>query len=159
MARSIETAKAVDGTTFSQYLETAEATLKKANKRKTKRTTVLAPGRGFSPNLRAAIAEENPLESGEDPVRIEWKPMIGDDFIRYHRHERVIYLNSAYRKALMKGERGSTNDLPILKALLYVIYEESFRKQKHGAVIQDNLKRWSAILNEAAREEKRMYDT
>ena len=28
LARSIETAKAVDGTTFSQYLETAEATLK-----------------------------------------------------------------------------------------------------------------------------------
>lgn len=145
-------AAASDGTTFTDYLDHARGVFKEANRRRRGRQAVLAPGKGFAPRVRRAFERELPLKD-EEPIAIRWRRLPDVDFFEIDRDERVLWLNKRYRKALAGDRRRGLNDLPIIKALMFLLTENIFAGQNMGPRDKDNLEVWQAILIAAAREE------
>lgn len=158
LADAIVRAKASDGTVFADYLVASELVLKAANARKTKRRPMLPPGQGLGPRIRRAIEREVETIGGEEPIRIRWRNDSSTDFIHVDRHSQTIWLNSRYRTAVLKGTRGGVNDAPLLKALLYLLYEDIFQGTAFGPRDKDNVNLWREILNAAAIEELDAHD-
>jgi hypothetical protein len=114
---------------------------------------VVPPGKGFDPHVRRAIARELPFLGGEEPIAIRWKGLGDDSFLQVDRETRTLWLNHRYREAVIGTARGSLNDAPLLKALLYLLTEEVFRGAYLGARDKDNLEMWQQILTAAAKTE------
>jgi histidine kinase/DNA gyrase B/HSP90-like ATPase len=149
---SVFAAAAADGTTFADYIDRARGVLKDANRRRRVRQPVLPPGSGFAPKVRRAFSRELPLKD-EDPIDIRWTRLPEEEFFEIDREERVLWLNKRYRKALAGGRDGSLNDLPVIKALLFLLTENIFAGQNMGPRDKDNIEVWQAVLTVAAREE------
>ncbi|WP_298991827.1 ATP-binding protein [uncultured Pseudokineococcus sp.] len=147
---------ATDGTkNFSDYLEDAGDALKAANRRPRKRHPILPPGSGVHPRVRRAIERETPVLEGEEPIQIRWKPIPGDDLVEIDRDNRTLWLNRRYRSAVLHGDRGGLNDAPLLKALLFLVYEDLFRGQVMGVKDKENRDFWNEVLTTAAQAEIR----
>lgn len=141
-----------DGMTFAEYLDRARGVLKDANRRRQVRQAMLPPGKGFAPQLRSAVQRELPLKD-EDPIDVRWKRIPTTDFFEIDREQRVLWLNQRYRKVLAGDRRGGLNDLPVIKALMFLLIENIFAGQNMGPRDKDNLEVWQAILTAAARDE------
>lgn len=148
----VHAATAPDGTTFVDYLERARGVLKDANRPRRVRPSILPPGSGFAPGVRRAFMREFPIKD-DDPVDIRWATLPDSDFFQVDRDDRVLWLNQRYRRALLGGRRGGLNDLPVLKALLFLLVENIFAGQNVGPRDKDNLEVWQAILTAAASAE------
>jgi hypothetical protein len=148
----VHTAIASDGTTFADYIDQARGVLKEANRRRRDRPAILPPGAGFAPGVRRAFTREFPVKA-EDPVDIRWGHLPDSEFFEVDRDGRVLRLNQRYRQALLGGRRGGLNDLPMLKALLFLLVENIFAGQNLGPRDKDNLEVWQEILTAAARAE------
>ena len=157
MVHAVEHAKSADGTSFAKYLEDAEEAFRKSNLRVRKRSPMLAPGQGISPKVKSAISREVDYVGGEDPLRIRWARLEGGDFVEVDRRERTLWLNSDFREAILKGTAGGVNDAPLLKALLYLLYEDIFQGAAFGPKDKDHASMWLEVLTAAAEEERRDY--
>lgn len=155
MVHAIERSCALDGTTFDDYLHDATETFKESNRRVRRRTPILPPGQGLHPWVKRAIERENTLLQGEEPVRIRWMNMDTDDFIELDRSTRTLCINQRYRGAILHGDHGGVNDAPLLKALLFLLFEDLFRGQAMGAKDKENLHLWNEVLTAAALAEER----
>jgi hypothetical protein len=152
-ARAVERAGAEDGTTFADYLSRAEDAYRVGNQRNTGRHEVMPPGAGLHPAVKRAIARELVARSDREPVQIRWKNLPGDDFFYIDRQKQTLWLNNRYRRALLGNRSVRLNDLPLLKASLYLLTEDIFRGLAHGPRDRDNVEIWQAILTAAARVE------
>jgi len=141
-----------DGATFAEYTDRACGVLKEANRRRRVRPAILPPGSGFPPKLRRAFQREFP-QKDDDPLDIRWTRLPRDDFFAIDREERVLWLNKRYRRVLAGGRNGSLNDLPVIKALLFLLTENVFAGENLGPRDKDNIEVWQEILRAAAREE------
>ncbi|GGP12801.1 ATP-binding protein [Nonomuraea glycinis] len=148
-----EQAKAKDGTTFYDYLESAEQAFRESRKRSNGRRKMAPLGKGIAPELRKAIEREIPFDEDSEPIDIRWKRFSGEDFFEIDRDKRALWLNEKYRPN-SKGERRSVNDTPLLKALLYLIVEELFRGDYLGVRDKDNIVLYQEILIAAAKSEQ-----
>jgi len=146
----IRSARSDAGATFESYLSDAETAYRDARRRRAQRRAVFAPGKGFDPRLKRAIREELRLVDGEQPVDIRWRRLPAYEFFAIDRDERIIWLNERYREALLGGRRGGLNDLPVVKALLFLLVEDVFHGQYFGARDKDNIELWQAVLTSAA---------
>ncbi len=158
-ARLVAAARASDGTTMGTYLKAAEETWTVSNQRATaKRTAVFPPGRGLHPKVCREIRDELP-QHNDDPLNILWKGFTNDDFLEVDRGTRTLWLNERYRRALLGGRRGGLNDLPVIKALLYLLTENVFEGVHMGARDKDNVELWSEVLTAAAKAEKSTFES
>src|SRR5262249_45733714 len=130
-AHLIAAAHTSDGATFEEYLETARFYLKESNRRHRTRRSRVPPGSGFDPRLRRVIEREIPLRD-EDPLSIRWAPLPSDMFFDVDREQSTLWLNKRYRTVLLGGYAGTLNDLPVMKALLYLLCEEVFTGEYLG---------------------------
>lgn len=153
--RLAEAAKAADGTTFSDYLETAEQAFRDSRKRTRTRRPMIPPGRGFRPALRRTLGAEVPFTDDEDrPIEIRWRRFEDEDFFEVDRANRTLWLNDVYRSRVLGGRRGGLNDAPILKVALYLLVEEVFQGEYLGPRDKDNILLWQEVLTAAAKSEK-----
>jgi hypothetical protein len=148
-----EAARSEDGVTFTDYLQVAEEKFRESRQRTHRRTSVIPPGKGFSPQLRRTIQDELPFVPGEEPIDVRWTRIDGDDFFEVDRDTRTLRLNIKYRGAT-PGQRHSVNDAPILKALLYLLMEDIFKGEYLGIRDRDNIELWQEVLTAAARIER-----
>lgn len=146
---------ATDGTTFDAYLKDAEACYAEGNRRVRKRQPVIAPDKGFAPRLRKSIETELPLLRF-DFLNLQWKRLPEGEFIDVDFGNSTLWINSRYRY-LFAPERGSLNDAPLVKALLFLLTHSVFEGAQLGSKDKDNIALWRAILGAAveAEEEKR----
>ncbi|PND52136.1 MULTISPECIES: ATP-binding protein [Rhodococcus] len=151
--RAVGRAMAPDGTTFSEFLETAENVYRVGNQRNRGRKEVVPPGPGLAPAVKRAITCELPIHDGRVPMEIRWKWLPGDDFFEVDRSQNTLWLNTMYRKALLAGRRGGLNDVPVVKALLYLLVEDIFTGSSYGPRDKDNVEIWQSILTAAAQAE------
>ena len=158
LVHAVERAACTDGTTFASYLAEAEEAFRQSNRRIRRRIPILPPGQGISPKVKVALSREVDFIEGEDPLRIRWKRLSDGDFAKVDRRERTLWLNSEYREAILKGTPGGVNDAPLLKALLFLLYEDVFRGVAFGPKDKDNVSLWLDVLTAAAEEERRDYD-
>ena len=149
-------AVAPDGTTFDQYLLDAESVYVDSRRRNRSRKPAIAPDRGFAPTLRRIIGKELPMIDGE-ALRLQWRRMPEDEFLDVDYPERTLWLNDRYR-SLFAPERGSLNDAPVMKALLYLLTHHVFEGQYLGVKDRDEIALWKSVLGAAAITEQRMRD-
>jgi hypothetical protein len=153
-APAVNGAEASGGDSFADYIEVARGTLKDANRRRRERAPMLPLGSGFDPKLRRAFKAEVPTKDGEEPVDIRWERLPDDQFFEADRESRTLKLNKRYRTALLGDRRGGLNDLPVVKALMFLLVENIFAGQNLGPRDKDNLEVWQTILAAAARAER-----
>jgi hypothetical protein len=145
---------ATDGTVgFVGYIEDARGAFRESQKRKRERPKVISPGRGFAKSVRTAISEEYDFIEGESLLTIKWEELGDDTFFEVDREAMQIRLNKRYRAAVLGGASPTPNDAPLVKALVYLLAEETFRGAFHGVKTRDNLAIWQSILTAAARAE------
>jgi hypothetical protein len=151
-AALFHSAEAIDGSTFSDYLDVARDRFKDSNRRDRGRRARLEPGPGFSPRVKRAIEAELPLRDDE-PLAIRWAPLGNEEFFEVDRDDSTLWLNKRYRAALSGGRAGRLNDLPVMKVLLFLLFEEIFAGTNIGPRDRDNLELWQSLLIAAARAE------
>ncbi len=157
LVQAVERAVSEDGTTFADYLADAEEAFRQSNRRVRTRSPILPPGQGIAPRVKRALSREMDFIEGEEPLRIRWKRILDGDFAEVDRRERTLWINSDYREAILKGTPGGVNDAPLLKALLFLLYEDIFRGAAFGPKDKDNVSLWLDVLTAAAEEEQRDY--
>lgn len=148
----IASASASDGTTFLNYLEASRSYLKEVNQRRRLRTARKPPGSGFAPKVRKTIEREIPMKDSP-PLSIRWAPLGDDRFFEVDLEESTLWLNKCYRPVLLNGHAGGLNDLPVMKALLYLLVEGVFSGEYLGPRDKDNIDLWQTILMQAAASE------
>lgn len=155
LVTAIEQASSQDGTTFEDYLDAATESVKRGNARQRKRVKILPPGQGLDPAVKQAIKRDAPLLEGEEAVRIRWKNMRGSNFVAMDRKARTLWLNEKYRQTVLHGDRGNVNDAPLVKTLLFLLFEDLFRGQAMGPKDKENERFWNRVLKAAAEAEAR----
>jgi hypothetical protein len=150
---ALDEAKDDLGRTFADYLADAERVYREARKRAgVTRKAAVPPGRGMDPQVRHAIEEELPLLD-EEPLRFRWEKLPNDRFFEIDQEAHVLLLNQHYRAALLGGRNGSLNDAPMVKALMYLLMQDAFQRERMGSRLKDNIELWQAVLVAAARTE------
>jgi hypothetical protein len=147
-------AAAEDGTTFDAYLKDAEACYVEGNRRISQRQPVIAPEKGFAPKVRKSIETELPLLRS-DSLNLQWKRLPEGEFIDVDFGNSTLWINSRYRY-LFAPERGSLNDAPVVKALLFLLTHQVFEGAHLGPKDKDNIALWRVILGAAVEAEEVM---
>ena len=150
---AVREARARDGSTFEDYLDRARGVFKESNRRRRVRHAMLPAGAGFDPKVRRAFRNEFP-EKDDEEVEVRWALLDEGEFFEIDREQRTLWLNSRYRKMLLGGRRGGLNDLPVLKALMFLLTETIFAGQNFGPRDRDNVEAWKAILAAAVKAER-----
>ena len=115
-----------DGESFETYIECARGIFKDANRRRRDRAPMLPLGAGFDPKVRSAFTAHVPIKSHEKAVDIRWEWLPEDEFFYADRDERTLWLNKHYRQGLLGSRRAGLNDLPLVKALMFLLVENIF---------------------------------
>jgi hypothetical protein len=150
-------AVAADGTTFDQFLAIAEATYAESKRRRRARKPAITPDKGFAPALRKTIRNELPMIEG-DSVRLQWRRMPAGEFLDIELPTKTLWLNSRYRH-LFAPERGSLNDAPVIKAMLYLLTHHVFEGQHLGSRDKDEIALWRSVLGAAVIAEEQMRES
>jgi Histidine kinase-, DNA gyrase B-, and HSP90-like ATPase len=154
LLRAINKAVSRDGaTTFEDYIADAESAYRSSRRRSRSRKPTVRPGKGFSPALRRAIADELAFIDGVEPIDIRWRRLPAGQFLDVDFSGRTIWLNHRYRELLVP-HRGGLNDAPLVKALVYLLAREVFNGEYLGSRDRDDIALWKAVLGAAIREEE-----
>lgn len=148
---AVEAAVGPGGTRFADYLELARGVVKEANRRSRARSSVMPPGSGISAKVRTVMSRELPFKD-LDAVHILWDDFEDEDFFEIDREQGILWLNRTYRKPMLEQRRASVNDVPLVKALMFLLMEHIFAGQNMGPRDKDNVDMWQAILSAAAKE-------
>jgi hypothetical protein len=140
--------------TFRQYVLDAIETYR------TKTSAVdteppLVPGRGVGSALARQLRRHVVGRSRRETRGVEfvWKAMPADRFFEVDRNRDIIYLNRAYRAAVLHGLRGSAADAPLIKTLLFLLLEDDLDRQRDSGLSREWLSRCQAMLVAAARSQ------
>jgi hypothetical protein len=136
---------------IAEFLEHARTTYRESQKRRRERPKVLRPGKGFAERVRSAIGEEYEFLPADKPLSIRWADLRDDTFFDIDRDECLILLNKKYRAAIASDS--SLNDAPVVKALVYLLAQETFHGAYLGTRDRDNVAIWQSILTAAAQAE------
>ncbi len=150
---AISRAIAEDGTTFHGYLQDAESAYTVANRRQRRRHPVIKPGKGFTPSVRKRIGDELPFIDWPS-LDIKWQRMADGEFFDIDLEGKTLWLNNRYRQ-LFAPYRGSLNDAPFLKTLMFLLTHHLFEGQQLGARDKDEIAVFKSILNAAVLAEAR----
>jgi hypothetical protein len=151
--RSLHAAREGD-VAFSDFLDDASEAYKDSRKRVRVRLPVVPPGPGIAPGVKSALVDEFDFIKGADPIEIRWDDFDDETFFEVEKQGHLVRLNRRYRGLLTRGERGSLNDAPVVKTLLYLLIESTMQGDYFGPRDRDNLSIWQAVLTAAAESEK-----
>lgn len=147
-----ETARAIDGKTFSKYIEDAIHVYR--SRGEAKLPSLVPPGRGFRAEVRKEIREGFPVLPKEDAVDIVWRMLPEDRLFFVDRDNAELVLNARFRDHLIGLHRASAADAPLIKALLYLLLNKTFRTQRESRIERATLRAYERILLTAIEAER-----
>jgi histidine kinase/DNA gyrase B/HSP90-like ATPase len=151
---AIAIARADDGEDFERYRQRAQQVYRKQDTRAL-RSRPLVPSDGLPKQLTSLAVQLLAKDQKKtQPVAFEWADLKSDEVFALGREARVVYLNKAYRRAMLGGARATRTDLPILKLLLFFLVEEDLVADRVSASRKDRLDRVNRMLVEAIRREE-----
>ncbi|CAH0230002.1 ATP-binding protein [Rhodococcoides fascians] len=151
---ALELAVDDDGRGLPEFLKDAQGVYRDARKNSgLVRRPVILPGKGLDVSVRETIEDELPSIPQEEPIAMRWSTLETNEFFVINREHRTIHLNQQYRAAILGGRKGTLNDAPVLKSLMYLLLHQLFEKDLSGRREKDNLDLWQSILVTAARAE------
>jgi Histidine kinase-, DNA gyrase B-, and HSP90-like ATPase len=144
-----------DGSSFKDYIRVAEGAYRSAGSAVAADNAIPLPGLGISPAVKA---EARKLLAGKDrnvrEFRFRWVTGLPASlFFNIDFEDDVIELNDRYRKAVLAGGRGSANDAPLLKALLFMAVRPYLTRERMSKPMLRELLRLNRLLTEAAEQE------
>lgn len=149
--QAIQSAKAKDGTTFTQYLATAEDVYRTRGEQKER--PVMRPGRGIpAPVVDALEREGVPFMRG-DGMSLRWGRVTGKVFFEFDRESDEVVLNDRYRDALLAGRKAGGADLPVVRTLLYFLLAPTLERERESVAERGRINAIQAALIAAARLE------
>ena len=152
---AIENGKTKAGISFREYLKKADQTARRRQLRQNEMPVVPVGG---VPVLVISIfrsaLKKNKVTRSRD-INFEWTDLISDDVFEISQTEETIYLNRKYRTQLLRGERGSAADLPLLKTLLFFSLDDLLQMEKRSAKQRARLDLINAVLRETIKLETR----
>ena len=137
---------------FDAVCSDAIAVLRNSNKKSGNPDVLAEAGQGIAPVIKELIEDEANLKKG-DPVNVVWTKLEGDKFVEVSPRDSTIKINQKYRKMVNPG-RGSLNDAPLLKTLLYLLFND-VATSKQTRKSKANASLWAELLTIAAREQER----
>ena len=143
-------AKGAPSQNFEAACRDAAETLRESNRKSGKAAPLAEAGRGLAPAIKKTVEDYATLKNSE-PVDVVWGPVKNGDFVAVDFKRSQVIINQDYRQELVKG-RGSLNDAPLLKALLYLLFNEPATKKATGKMTS-NVELWTQILNAAIQEQ------
>lgn len=150
-ATSVFKSKAKDGLTFEKYLQEAEELYRKKGDLKPK--AVIRPGFGIPVKVKEVLQKcKVPFLNGRE-LQIDWKKTTSRSFVDINSAKREIHLNKMYRKDLLGKKKGSKTDFPLLRTLLYFIFEPILNGEKIGPLEKIKVSAIKGALTEALKNE------
>lgn len=137
---------------FDEVCGDATAVLRNSNKKSGNPDALAEAGQGIAPAIKDIIEGEAILKRS-DPIDVIWAELEGDKFVEVSPREGSIKINRKYRKMINPG-RGSFNDAPLLKTLLYLLFND-VATSKQTKKSKANASLWSELLTVAAKEQQR----
>lgn len=150
-ANAVQSATSHDGTSFTAYIERAIEVYRTKSTAQMK--PIVPPGPGLASDVRKVIRSNFPVIPRDEEVTIRWGRLATDKFFEVDRENRVLVLNSLYRKAVLRGRAGSKSDAPLVKSLLLLLLNDTFRTQRESAIERSTLAAYQAVLVSAAMDE------
>jgi hypothetical protein len=149
--QSAETSRGVD---FKRYLALAQDAYRK--RRPTGSELPLIPSTGLPAGLRDYLRTElrHAKSAKHRDLSFEWAELDKDHFFDVERDDGKLVLNSRFRRALLRGGKGSPADLPVLKCLLFLVLREIFSSERTGSRMRQEMEQANRILATAARYER-----
>ncbi|WP_156119434.1 hypothetical protein [Corynebacterium humireducens] len=88
-----------------------------------------------------------------EPIDVLWGKTRNDDFVSVLREDNRIVINDRYRALFNNGATG-LNDAPVLKALLYLLFNEIASSGRRTGRAEATTELWISILNAAAHQQE-----
>jgi hypothetical protein len=152
---AIENGKTKAGITFREYLKIADRTARRRQLRQSEMPVV--PGGGVPASIISIFRESFKKEkiTRSRDIAFVWTDLVSDDLFEIDQTEETVLLNRKYRSQLLRGERGSGADLPLLKTLLFFSFDDLLQMEKRSAKQRSRLDLINAALREAIKLENR----
>jgi hypothetical protein len=148
---AVQSATSTDGTGFADYIDRAIDVYRMKASPTLK--PVLPAGPGLKAGVRKAIRDHLPVIPREEEIVVQWERLPPDQFFEIDRDERVLVLNSIYRRAVLGGRVASKADAPLVKSLLFLLVNDMFRTQRESTVEKATIAAYQAVLVSAVRSE------
>jgi hypothetical protein len=149
-------ATASDGTRFSTYLEKAEEVYRR--KGAVRARPMLPPGDGIPAEVRNALVRSGATFTRGHECTVSWEKVRSAALVHMDLNEKKIALNSRYRKMLLRGRHGGKTDLPLVRTLLYFMFEPLLSGDRIGPVERRRLEAMYASMNAALLLERKWAD-
>jgi hypothetical protein len=153
---AVHASRAKDGTTFDAYLKKAEEIYRRRGEVRAR--PMLVPGSGVPAEVRKALVRRGVQFVRGPECTVTWEKQRGPGFLQIDLSERTISLNSRYRKMLLRGAHGGKTDVPLLRTLLYFVFETLLSGDRIGPVERGRLEAIQASMNAALQLEKQWAD-
>lgn len=152
---TIEKGKTSKGVTFREYLKIADQTVRRRQLRQNEMPVV--PGNGVPASITGLFQDvlKKAKTTRSRDISFVWTDLVTDDVFVIAQSEETVYLNRKYRSQLLRGERGSAADLPLLKTLLFFCFDDLLQMEKCSAKHRSRLDLINAALREAIKLEVR----
>jgi hypothetical protein len=152
---AIEKGKTNKGVTFREYLKIADQTVRRRQLRQNEMPVV--PGNGVPASISGIFWDvfKKAKISRSREISFVWTDFVTDDVFDIAQSEETVYLNRKYRSQLLRGERGSGADLPLLKTLLFFCFDDLLQMEKCSSKQRGRLDLINAALREAIKLEVR----
>ena len=153
LAAAFEAGKTKSGLTLKQYFGLADKAYRKRQLKVTELPVV--PLSGLPAALREFLRNELKLKgtAKTNKISIKWGSLEDDCFFWVNPDEPAIYLNKAFRRALLCGRNGSSADIPVIKTLLFFLLSEAFSAERFGPRLKERLDLLNRTLVQAVRFE------
>ena len=86
-------------------------------------------------------------------MKIDWKKINSKSFVDINPSKREVHLNRSFRKVLLGKKKGSKTDFPLLRTLLYFIFEPILNGEKIGPIEKIKVNAIKGALTEALKNE------
>jgi DNA mismatch repair enzyme (predicted ATPase) len=149
---ALREARAKDGTSFGDFLAKAEQVYRRRGEQKPR--PMLAPGSGIPAEVRDILQRREMRFLRGQKCSISWEKLRGPGFIHVDQEDRRIILNERYRKMLLRGAHGGKTDLPLLRTLLYFVFEGLLAGDRIGPVERFRLEAVQSSMSVALKLEE-----
>jgi hypothetical protein len=118
-------------TTFEDYISAAVETYRDNSDEESPQ--MIVPGWGLPVPLQRKLAQVLGATNGEArEIRFEWKDLESHQLFDSDGANDVVYLNLEYRPVLVEKGAHNSSDVPLLKALLFLLLSPDLRKERRS---------------------------
>jgi DNA-directed RNA polymerase specialized sigma24 family protein len=152
--RLLEAARADDGSSFSDFLETAEHILEETNRRERKVKPLAPVSEGLREQVISAIGESVGVREGDRRLRIAWRALRDDRLYDFDHEHGELWFNAGYRAAL-ESPAGEA-----LRTAAYLLVESRMKTNTLHAQTRAQVEAEQAIMAAAffATADRSSYD-